>query len=455
MFILFTGSLSARQLYVSPTGQDNNPGTEARPFGSLHHAVNILQAGDSLLLRDGAYHITEPVFISQQGHSDAWLTIMAYPGEHPRILADSMTAPPAPKYERHFHALGALHLEGCSYVRLDGLSVVNSHAKGIAVVGPGTHHIEIVRCYTDETYSCGIAAWNAEHIKVIACEVVRANNMAMRLDGQRRGHEAPHEAISIAGVKYFEVAYNHVHLCYKEGIDCKEVSAHGTIHHNYIHDLLRQGLYIDCWFGRLEDVEVYENIVHDCEWGMAISAEGKKSDMKDIYIHHNLFYNNRASGLLFGVWGNDCLRENVYVYNNTIHHNGSPGHWAGSTGGIDIRSQSLKNVWIFNNICSDNWAFEIATFAKPDKVEQELTDRQIVIVNNLSADFKDKQPLRPGFFNDVYAFLGQQAISGDPLYVAPQKADFRLQSESPAIGQVYNMMSFDYQFVVGAFSQKK
>ncbi|MDX1640631.1 MAG: hypothetical protein R3220_02970 [Balneolaceae bacterium] len=35
--------------------------------------------------------------------------------------------------------------------------------------------------------------------------------------------EAPHEAISIAGVHHFEVAYNRVYRSYKEGIDLQRI----------------------------------------------------------------------------------------------------------------------------------------------------------------------------------------------------------------------------------------
>jgi hypothetical protein len=55
-----------------------------------------------------------------------------------------------------------------------------------------------------------------------------------------------------------------------------------SICHNDVHDVPRQAYYVDAWFGSLEDVEWYENRVHDCVWGFAVSVEGKDSEARNI-----------------------------------------------------------------------------------------------------------------------------------------------------------------------------
>jgi hypothetical protein len=245
--------------------------------------------------------------------------------------------------------------------------------------------------------------------------------------------EGPHEALTVAGAEHFEVAYNKIHHCMKEGIDVKEVSKHGTVHHNYIHDMPRQGLYVDSWFGLLKDVEFHGNTVHDCEWGMAISAEGKDSRMENVRIHHNVFYDNKASGIFFGVWGHDRPREKIYIYNNTIYHNGSANHWAGPTGGIDVRSSNLHKVYIYNNICSQNHSFEIATWAEPGEVGPALKKRKIVISHNLSHVFKNEQSPTE-LFPQVYGYTGEHPLQEAPGFKHPDQGEFTLVPGSPAIG---------------------
>ena len=245
--------------------------------------------------------------------------------------------------------------------------------------------------------------------------------------------EAPHEGMTFAGATNFEAAYNTVHDSDKEGIDVKEVSAHGTVHHNHLYNLPRQGLYVDSWFGLLEDVEVYANRVHDCEWGVVISSEGEDSRMENVRVHHNLLYDNRASGVYFGTWGNDVQRSEIYIYNNTIHDNGTSGHWAGPTGGIDLRSKSLQDIYIFNNIASQNWAFEIATFAPPSDVPDSLSHKNITITHNLTGEFKSRTD-EEGLYRTVYGYRGQEAVEGDPLFQNAGAGNFRLRNDSPAIG---------------------
>jgi hypothetical protein len=186
--------------------------------------------------------------------------------------------------------------------------------------------------------------------------------------------------------------------------------------------------------------------VFACEWGLAISAEGKGSEMKNIRVHHNLLFENRASGLLFGVWGHDRPRNNIAIYNNTIAHNGSPGHWAGKTGGIDIRSRNLEDVFIFNNIVAENWAFEFASFASGSEVSDSLSEKNIRIENNLLYGNKEIHE-EERFFNQVYAFVPNGSIISDPQFKNTGLFRYGLKKNSPAIdkGKIINGLgTMDY-----------
>jgi hypothetical protein len=223
--------------------------------------------------------------------------------------------------------------------------------------------------------------------------------------------EAPHEAISIASVQFFEVASNHVHHCVKEGIDIKETSAHGRVHHNYVHHVQRQGLYVDAWFGVLEDVTFdYNRSEFNGSFGMAVSVEGRDSRLRDVRIHDNELLHNNGSGLFFAMWGSDGPRSGIEVRRNTIVGNGGKLHWAGATGGIDVRSRNCRDVVIADNICTNNVQFQIATFANPADGLGELTARNIVISNNLSHPWRD-DTVHPSPYGRVYALLGAAPIT--------------------------------------------
>jgi hypothetical protein len=81
-------------LYVSPKGDDRNPGTLAKPvktLGRARDAVRKLQRNRAkkspvvVMLRGGTYRLAQPVVFSDQdsGTKEAPITYMAYPGERP------------------------------------------------------------------------------------------------------------------------------------------------------------------------------------------------------------------------------------------------------------------------------------------------------------------------------------------------------------------------------------
>ncbi len=41
--------------YISPTGADNNPGSQAAPFQTIQHAADLVNPGDTVLVNDGVY----------------------------------------------------------------------------------------------------------------------------------------------------------------------------------------------------------------------------------------------------------------------------------------------------------------------------------------------------------------------------------------------------------------
>jgi hypothetical protein len=91
-------SASAEVYYLSPNGNDDNPGTISQPWATLTHAGTQLAPGDTLYLRGGIYYYPAgDVGISLQGTEVSPIVIESYPGERARIsgslLDDFESAP--------------------------------------------------------------------------------------------------------------------------------------------------------------------------------------------------------------------------------------------------------------------------------------------------------------------------------------------------------------------------
>lgn len=411
--IFFTQSYLAlaKTIQVFPDNQVLPSTQFCYNFRQIEYALQSTLAGDSLLFRQGEYFLQAPLKPVHSGTRKDPVYIGAYNNERvilngSLLRIDSLTGRPLLTRRD-----GLVNITGVSHIEVSGLEVMHSANIGISVSGEETTHIILNRCKVHHTYNSGIGLWYCQDVKVLHCEITGANNQDYRTIQPLR-REGPHEALTIAGARNFEIAWNHLHQCHKEGIDCKEVSSMGKIHHNLVHDIPRQGIYIDSWFGRLHNIEVYENIVFACEWGIAVSSEGKESKMDSVFIHHNLVFENRASGILIGVWGNDCRRDHIYIHNNTILRNGSPGHWAGKTGGIDIRSLNVYHSSIYNNVCMGNWAFEIASAALPEKADSLFKQQNLRITGNFIHEHEEIQE-DERFFTQVYALETKRI--GKPL----------------------------------------
>ena len=84
-------SVSGATYYLSPSGNDSNPGTLSQPFFSLNKAWTVVSAGDIIYMRGGTYSYTsQQRLLGKNGTSGNLIKVWAYPGETPVITrADS------------------------------------------------------------------------------------------------------------------------------------------------------------------------------------------------------------------------------------------------------------------------------------------------------------------------------------------------------------------------------
>ena len=427
-FLTISAPGFSTEYFVSLTGVDEGAGTKNAPFKTLSKASGMAQPGDTVSIFGGVYFLYQPFSPSRSGLPDKFIVYRAV--EKDNVIFDGsfiknvLVKSDSVNFSRQ--TMGIFQIAHCSYLRFQNIQVANSDAAGFIVRGPETKKIEPIGCTATQTHNSGIGLWYCDSVSVLNCVVTKANDNNARYyaAGKKIPVEAPHEAISICGATFFEVAYNEVYDCFKEGIDCKEVSKHGIIHHNIVHGLPRQAYYCDAWFGLLEDVEFYNNTAYNCMWGFGISVEGKQSTLQNVRFHHNLVYNMQASGVLFGLWGGDGLRTDIYIYNNTFYRCGSSNIFSGGVGSIGILSKNFKDVFIYNNICDKGWDYEMGfTFSK-QQIKQALKDRNFIAVNNLFESAKNR-PSRKGQYNVmVEEYLPEGNTMGAPLYRNENAFDF-------------------------------
>ena len=433
--------------FVAVNGSDSGPGTANQPWATINYAAIQVEAGDSIVVRGGHYILTAQIRLCNSGRSDAWITFVGYPGEEPildaQMVQHSSLAPTGLDN-------GAFQIEGVSYIRVANLTIINSHDAGFTI--RDARNIDLINNSTKGTFSSGIAVWDTshddkstEHIRIIGNSIAKATTWDFASDNMLKRGEAPHEALSIGGAVNFEIAYNHVYDSDKEGIDIKETSKRGKVHHNFVHNVHGQGIYVDAWIGTISDIEIYSNVVCDCGAGLVISVENGKS-VEQVNIHNNLIFNNMGSGLYFSRWGADGPRSNIQITNNTFYHNGYGPPSAGQTyywmtGGLYLYSTNVSGISITHNIFSDNRGFQIGyseLLVKNKRSWRAVTlEQKIQISENLiHGSNRIDSPVRSGGYPsdrvNIYAVNGDRAMFGSPLFKDRGKQDFTLRRGSPA-----------------------
>jgi len=74
---------SDEDIWVSPTGADSNPGTQAMPLAGLAPAVQRIQPGATIWIAAGTYELSQTVPLSRSGEESKPLRIFAESGERP------------------------------------------------------------------------------------------------------------------------------------------------------------------------------------------------------------------------------------------------------------------------------------------------------------------------------------------------------------------------------------
>lgn len=88
-FLAATTTGSARDIHVSPVGDDEAPGTMTKPLKTVAKAVSLLKAGDRCVIGAGTYH--ESIALKGlKGAPDAPIVIMARPGA--KVVLDGTMA---------------------------------------------------------------------------------------------------------------------------------------------------------------------------------------------------------------------------------------------------------------------------------------------------------------------------------------------------------------------------
>ncbi|VVB89784.1 Right handed beta helix region [uncultured archaeon] len=376
--------------YVATNGNDGNSGSSSSPWRTIQHAADTVSAGATVYVMGGTYN--EKVTIKKSGSSGSYITFAAYPGQTATIDGTGISL----NYD------GLIRMDGVSYIKISGFTVVHSSFMGIMMSG-GASNIIVQNNHISDTSSSALLAQDASYITYDGNEVTNSQTMK-GLSGQTN------ENVNIIRTNNFEIKNNHIYSNANfESIDVKEGSSYGSIHGNDISGAHSAGIYVDSQGKNSQNIDIYQNKVHDSQEsgarGIAIGVENSGS-AKNMRIYNNIVWNMGAIGIVAGTSYSAGAVDNIAVVNNVAYNNGLVDSWGG---GIKIEYSSATNMRIRNNIASQNRNSQIDNAAGGNAA----------VTNNL--------------VDGSGGTTGGSYVTGSPQFVNPSGGDFHIQSGSPAI----------------------
>jgi parallel beta-helix repeat protein len=408
--------------YVDPNngGSNSNSGLIGSPWATIQKAASTAQAGDTVYVQTGTY--AEKVAFNHSGTEDALITFIG--------VGSVVVQEPANTTVWS----GTFTVTNKSYIRIQHFNIQNAYWFGIYV--EASDHIYVENNSTYNTGASGISVWHSSHVYAAHNTVRKACYQSLSTGSQ--------ECITFSGVSDFEIHHNEIYESGGstnggEGIDAKEDCANGKIYNNMVHDLIRLGIYIDCWNKTLHDIDIYNNKVFQCKEGIVISSEDGGT-VSDVRVFNNILYSNAHFGITVADYVLNGPRKNISIMNNTIYNNGFGDANTGWGGGIIILTANVSDVAVFNNIVSENDAMQIS-----DKSGRAT----VSVTNNLIYGYRG--------YNWTNEVKGTNAVESNPLFRDVNGADnisgnadddLNVTSESAAInhGINTNAPSFDFNY---------
>jgi len=114
--------------WVSTTGSDLNPGTQASPFATLQHANLFAKPGITIWIMPGTYPTTNTISFANSGTATNMINVFAAPGARPVLDYTAQKAMPANDNLRGINLTG-------DYWHVRGFEVKNANDNGIAISG--------------------------------------------------------------------------------------------------------------------------------------------------------------------------------------------------------------------------------------------------------------------------------------------------------------------------------
>lgn len=358
--------------YVDINGNDNNSGTESQPWRTIAKAASILEAGDTVLVKNGTYN--EQVWVQNSGNAENWIVYAVYPGDTVVIDGTGISMVINSNGDKWN---GLFNIHGKSYIKVTGFRFYNSDYAGFFVTKDYVSEIPSSNIIFNNNY---IEKTWAAAIIMLGEASIPANNFIVDGNTLVQSHfsEDPRamEGITLGhNLVNFEIKNNIIFDSSTGIIDVKSGVSNGKIYRNICVNSTYSCIYVDGWTDGASNIDIFENVVHDMisknvddiVSGFNVASE-QGGLVENIRFHNNTAYNNSGTALMIASYSIGPVK-NITITNNTFYNNGIGYKYRG---GIAIDYDKATGIIVRNNIVSQNNEFQIWSSNSDSLIDHNL-----------------------------------------------------------------------------------
>jgi parallel beta-helix repeat protein len=363
--------LALATLFVATDGSDANDGTSAAPWRTLQHAANLVNPGDTIIVRAGNY---TGFYLDRDGTPADRIAFQAESGV--TINQRNATTP------------DGINLEGADFITIEGFNVVGMPRTGIRSVI--NHDVILRNNQLDQNGYWGILTGHSEDILI-------EGNVASR-----------------SGIE---------HGIYVSNSGDNPIIRNNIIWGNRANGIHMNGDLSQGGDGIISGALVEGNVIYDngVGGGSGINCDGVQNSI----IRNNLIYNTHASGIsLYRIDGGGGSSGNLVV-NNTVLV-AADGRWV-----LNIQTGSTGNT-VRNNILYSAHTFRGSISISSDSLPGFSSDYNVVMsrfTTNGGDSVLTLAAWRSATGHDMHSLVA----TADQLFTDPAAFDFHLAAGSPAV----------------------
>lgn len=257
---------SGNTYYVSPGGNNSNPGTHDLPWAMPGYGSRQLHPGDTLIILGGRYVLSQyddDIITPPSGMAETWITIKGEDGNRPVLAGRD-------------NLYSAINLAGVSYVKIENLEITHDATAsgegvysrgGISISGAPSSYLILKDLYIHHIDEGAIDAQDVDQLQIIDCRLEYCGFGGIVID-QVEQAGAGFEIINCTLADNHQREAYMMYVQYDEGISPPAVNV--TLKNNII-----AGGYNVAYFGHTVNLTADHNLFYCPDQDNQVQANGR------------------------------------------------------------------------------------------------------------------------------------------------------------------------------------